>query len=137
MHTFMENFWVILLMSGVAILVVIFCYQLLRRSQEPQSLFMKGVLFVPRIISNLFHALTMDEKGYSLKKILAVFGTGIAGKVTIDHANLQNCITFVLIWLAWAGILVGIYSFGDLAGAFSKIKGNEKSTTNSGGNNPA
>ena len=110
-------------MSGAAILTVIFCYQFLRRSSEPESTFMKAFLFVPKIISNLFNALTMDEKGYSLKKILAVYGTVIAGKITIDHANLQNCITFVLIWLAWSGILVGIYSLGDITGSFNKIKG--------------
>lgn len=90
---------------------------------EKENMFKSLILFIPRIIANIFNALTMDDKGYSLKKILAVYGTVIAGKITLTHACKENAIAFVIIWLAWVGILVGIYSISDISSALSKVKG--------------
>ena len=88
--------------------------------------FMK-FLFFPQIIANIFNALTMDEKGYSLKKILAVHGSAVAGTITIQNINATNYLLTLLIWLVWSGILVGIYSLSDITGAISKIKGDKPS----------
>ncbi len=84
--------------------------------------FMK-FLFFPQIIANIFNALTMDDKGYSLKKILACYGTYIAGELTKKWAVEANAIAFAILWLVWAGILIGIYSLKDITDAFGKIRG--------------
>lgn len=88
------------------------------------------LLFIPGIIANIFNALTMDDKGYSLKKILAVYGTYIAGEVTKRYACKENAIAFVIIWLIWVGILVGIYSISDISTAISKVKQIKPDETN-------
>jgi len=96
---------------------------------------LKTALFYPfRLIGDIMSALAMDDKGLSLKKCLATYGTYVAAKVTFEHACKENAMGFVLIWLCWVGILVGIYSISDISNAVSKIKNNEKdsnSPTNS------
>lgn len=85
----------------------------------------QAFLFLPRQLANLLSALSMDDKGWSLKKILACYGTYIAAKVTLKHSCEQNSIAFVIIWLAWVGILVGIYSVKDISEAVGRIKNPE------------
>lgn len=123
----MENLYVVLTMLAVSILLIWGLYQFLKRDGAKESLFMQVVLFVPRIITNLFHALTMDEKGYSLKKILAVVSTEAARELSMKFVSAQNVILLVIIWLVYAGILVGIYSIGDISNAVKNAKN---------GNNP-
>ena len=76
-----------------------------------------------RLIASVLSALSMDDKGLSLKKILATYGTYKAGQFTESHLAENNIIILVLMWLAYAGILVGIYSISDISSAVSKIKG--------------
>lgn len=93
----------------------------------------KTVLFYPfRLIADVMSALAMDDKGLSLKKILATYGTYVAANITFIHACKENAIGFVLIWLCWVGILVGIYSISDISNAISsyKNKPDEKSNNN-------
>lgn len=92
--------------------------------EEKKELWIKTLLFFPfRIIGHLLSALAMDDKGFSLKKCLAVIGTIEAVRVTENNACKENAIAFLIVWLIWVGILVGIYSLGDISSAFSKIKG--------------
>jgi len=93
---------------------------------ENEKWYKSGLLFFPRIISSLFSALSMDDKGWSLKKILAVFATWEAGKFTSEKLADNNVIVLVLIWIAYAGILVGIYSIADISNAMSQYKGTDK-----------
>jgi len=80
------------------------------------------LFYIPRLISSIFSALAMDEKGLSLKKILALMGTIEGIRITEKHACKENAIAFLIIWLIWAGILVGIYSLGDISNAISSYK---------------
>lgn len=90
---------------------------------EKKELWIKTALFFPfRIIASLLSALSMDDKGWSLKKILAAYSTYLAGEFTKEHLTKENTIILVIVWLAYAGILVGIYSLGDISSAVSKIK---------------
>lgn len=92
----------------------------------------KSVLFYPfRLVADVMSALAMDDKGLSLKKILAVAGTTEAIRVTEMHACKENSIGFVLIWLGWVGILVGIYSIADISNAITNYKTNKDEKTNS------
>jgi len=87
----------------------------------------KSAMFYPfRLIADVMSALAMDDKGLSLKKCLATYGTYVAAKVTFEHACKENAMGFVIIWLLWVGVLVGIYSIGDISNAVSKLKNNEK-----------
>jgi hypothetical protein len=100
---------------------------------------LKSVLFYPfRLIADVMSALAMDDKGLSLKKILATYGTYVAANITFTHACKENAIGFVLIWLCWVGILVGIYSISDISNAISsyKNKPDEKSNNNTDNPNP-
>lgn len=100
---------------------------------ENENIF-KSALFYPfRLIADFMSALAMDDKGLSLKKILATYGTYVAANITFDHACKENAIGFVLIWLCWVGILVGIYSIADISNAINSYKtSNDKKTDNSG-----
>jgi hypothetical protein len=69
-------------------------------------------------------ALAMDEKGLSLKKILAAYSTYLAGRFTESKLEPNNVIVLVLMWLIYAGILVGIYSITDISKAVNSYKGN-------------
>lgn len=92
---------------------------------KEEGIIKQAILFISRQLANLLSALSMDDKGWSLKKILAVYGTYIAAKVTINHACKENAIAFVIIWLAWVGILVGIYSVKDISEAIGRVKGDK------------
>lgn len=95
--------------------------------EEKKELWIKSALFyVPRLIASFMSALSMDEKGLSLKKILAAAATYESIHITNKEIAPNNIIILVLIWLVYAGILVGIYSLGDISNAVSKYKGNDK-----------
>lgn len=86
------------------------------------------LLWFPKIIANLFQSLTMDETGFSLKKILAVFATFEGAKMSHEiiakpNFTMSAGLTILAYWLIYGGILVGIYSFGDITGGIAKIKG--------------
>lgn len=91
----------------------------------------KGILkllFFPQVLANLFHALTMDENGYSLKKIGFVFATAQAAKMSHEIISkptfdMHTGLWIIGFWLIYGGILVGIYSFGDITDGLSKVKG--------------
>jgi predicted membrane protein len=70
-------------------------------------------------------ALSMDDKGLSLKKILAAFSTFEAARFTDAWLAPNNVIILVLMWLIYAGILVGVYSINDISNAINKYKGND------------
>lgn len=94
-----------------------------------KEVWIKSALFyVPRLIASVMSALSMDDKGLSLKKILAAFSTFEAARFTESWLAPNNVIILVLMWLVYAGILVGVYSIGDISNAISKAKGNEKPT---------
>lgn len=133
----MQNLWVILIMIVSAIALIAFLYQFLKRDGAKESLFMRVIMFVPNIIGNLFHALTMDEKGYSLRKILACVAVGAGCYVTKTQGSAQNAILMLLIWLIFAGILVGIYSIGDIAGAIKTAKSSSNEPVNKSTDTPA
>ena len=80
------------------------------------------LFFIPRLIGRIFGAFDMSDGGLSLKKILAAFATLEAAYVTDKMLEPNNVITFTFIWLGYAGILIGIYSFGDIAGALGGLK---------------
>ena len=91
------------------------------------------LLFIPTIIAKIFDALAMDDKGYSLKKLGFVFATFEAAKMSheiIAKPGFTNStgLTIVAYWLIYGGILVGIYSFGDIANGISKVKGTKSET---------
>lgn len=97
--------------------------------EEKKEPIWKSFLFYPfRLIASIMSALSMDDKGLSLKKILALWGTWIAVEVTEKHACKENAIAFVIVWLVWVGILVGIYSIKDITDAIGKYKGSDKPT---------
>jgi hypothetical protein len=94
----------------------------------------KGILkllWFPKIIGNFLQALTMDETGYSLKKILAIFATFEGAKMSHEiiakpNFTMSAGLTILAYWLIYGGILVGIYSFGDITNGIAKVKGSEK-----------
>lgn len=87
----------------------------------------RSVLFyVPRLIASFMSALSMDDKGLSLKKILATYATWEAAQITNKEIAPNNVIILVLIWLVYAGILVGIYSLTEITGAIKQVKGEPK-----------
>jgi len=83
----------------------------------------KSVMFYPfRLIADVMSALAMDDKGLSLKKILAAYATYKAARFTEQWLAENNVIVLVLMWLIYAGILVGIYSIGDISNAINSYK---------------
>lgn len=86
------------------------------------------LMFFPAVLAKLFQALTMDENGYSLKKLGFVFATFEAAKMSHEIIakpgfTMSAGLTIVLYWLVYGGILVGIYSIGDITDGISKVKG--------------
>jgi hypothetical protein len=81
------------------------------------------VFFIPRQLANLLSALAMGEQGWSLKKILALYSTWVAADLSEKQIAPNNVLILVLLWLVYAGILVGIYSIKDITDAAAKIKG--------------
>lgn len=92
-------------------------------------------LWFPTVIANILRALTMDETGYSLKKILSVFATFEGAKMSHEIIakpgfTMNAGLTIVLYWLIYGGILVGIYSVKDISEGISKVKnGKEEQKT--------
>src|SRR6476620_2094798 len=96
---------------------------------ETKEHWFKSVLFyIPRLIASFMSALAMDDKGLSLKKILAAYATYLAGSFTQQKLEPNNVIILVLMWLIYAGILVGIYSISDISKAVNSYKGNKDET---------
>lgn len=94
--------------------------------EERKELWLKTFMFFPfRIIASFLSALSMDEKGFSLKKILACFGTVVAAKVTLEHACKENAIAFTIVWLLWVLVVIGIYSAKDVKDLVGLAKGNK------------
>lgn len=96
------------------------------------SLFQKflKLLIIPTIVANLIKMLTMDESGWSLKKFLSIFATFEAAKmshevIAKDTFTMFAGMMIIGFWLIYGGILVGIYSFGDIANGIKSIKENE------------
>lgn len=94
------------------------------------SLFQKFLKFlvIPTIVANLIKSLTMDEGGFSLKKIMAVYGLWKAAKysdeiIASPNFTMQAGLILVGIWIVFIGICVGLYSWGDIAGGLAKVKG--------------
>lgn len=93
----------------------------------------KGILkflWFPRIVANILQSLTMDETGFSLKKILAVFATFEGAKMSHEiiakpNFTMSAGLTILAYWLIYGGILVGIYSFGDITNGIAKVKGSK------------
>ena len=86
------------------------------------------LLFFPSVIARLFESLTMDEKGFSLKKLGFCFATFEAAKMSHEMIakptfTMSAGLYLVGFWLIYGGILVGIYSFGDITDGLSKVKG--------------
>lgn len=97
--------------------------------QEQKENILKTFFLYPfRLIGWLFSALTMDEKGLSLKKCLAAFGTWVAYRITEEHCNDQTALWFCLMWLVWVLVVTGLYSAKDVNSLVSLIKG--KTETN-------
>ena len=94
--------------------------------EKKESIFKTAILYPFRLIGWMFSALAMDEKGLSLKKILAAFGTWVAYTVTRDHACKENAIMFTAMWLVWVLIVIGIYSAKDVNGLMSIFKGSSQ-----------
>ena len=93
--------------------------------EEKKELWIKTALFYPfRLIASILSALSMDDKGLSLKKILAAFSTFKAAQFTELWLAPNNVIILVLMWLIYAGILVGIYSIKDISNAAAQLKSN-------------
>ena len=86
-------------------------------------------LILPTIVANLIKALTMDETGFSLKKLLAIYATVEAARLSFKFGDEKNVIWLLGFWLIYAGILIGIYSFKDIAGGVAQIKGTEVKET--------
>ena len=99
---------------------------ILKKAMENKESIWKTFVYYPfRLIASIMSALSMDDKGLSLKKILAAYSTYLAGEFTRAWLAPNNVIILVLMWLFYAGILVGIYSIKDISDSLSKIKNNE------------
>lgn len=96
--------------------------------ENKEHWFKSVVFYIPRLIAAFMSALAMDDKGLSLKKILAAYSTYLAGEFTRAWLAPNNVIVLVLMWLVYAGILVGIYSITDISKAVNSYKGNDKPT---------
>lgn len=93
--------------------------------EQKENIFKTAFLYPFRLIASFMSALSMDDKGLSLKKILAAYSTYLAGEFTKNWLAPNNVIILVLMWLVYAGILVGIYSISDISKAVSSYKGNK------------
>lgn len=94
--------------------------------ENKEHWFKSVVFYIPRLIASVMSALAMDDKGLSLKKILAAFGTWVAYQVTNEHACKENALSFTALWLIWVLIVVGIYSAKDVNSLVSLVKGNKQ-----------
>jgi len=89
------------------------------------------LLWFPKIVANILQSLTMDETGYSLKKILTVFSVFEGAKMSHEiiakpNFTMSAGLTILAYWLIFAGILAGLYSFKDITDGVAKIKGGDK-----------
>ena|ERR1035437_10596558 len=92
--------------------------------EKKEKWYIEFIFYIPRLLKDFFSAFSMSDEGWSLKKLLAVFSTLEAAKVTNTLIEANNVIIFTLIWLVYAGILVGIYSLADISKAVGEIKQN-------------
>lgn len=93
---------------------------------EQKEFWLKTAALYPfRMIAQILSALSMDEHGLSLKKILATFSVYKAAQFSEEKLADNNVIIIVLIWLVFAGICIGLYSIMDISAAVTKIKGND------------
>jgi hypothetical protein len=100
-----------------------------------------NLLWFPRVIANLLRSLTMDEHGFSLKKLGFVFATFEGAKMSHEIIakttfTMNAGLTLVAYWLIYGGILVGIYSFSDITDGISKVKGSKGDKDNQPPPNP-
>ncbi len=96
--------------------------------ENKEHWFKSVVFYIPRLIASIMSALAMDDKGLSLKKILAAYSTYMAGEFTRAWLAPNNVIILVLMWLIYAGILVGIYSISDISKAVNSYKGKDETS---------
>ena len=96
--------------------------------ENKEHWFKSVVFYIPRLIASIMSALAMDDKGLSLKKILAAFSTWVAADITEKMLAPNNVLILVLIWLVFAGILVGIYSISDISKAVNSYKGKDETS---------
>ena len=96
--------------------------------ENKEHWFKSVVFYIPRLIASIMSALAMDYKGLSLKKILAAYSTYMAGEFTRTWLAPNNVIILVLMWLIYAGILVGIYSISDISKAVNSYKGKDETS---------
>lgn len=92
---------------------------------KKENIFKTAFLYPFRLIASIMSALSMDDKGLSLKKILALYSTIKAGQFTEAWLAPNNVIVLVLMWLIYAGVLVGIYSISDISNAIGNVKNGE------------
>ncbi len=78
------------------------------------------------MLNDLINTLKLNDKGFSLKKLIAIVGLYCAVVVTIKHTAAENLIWVVSIWLLFVGLMAGLYSIGNIADAIATAKG-EKS----------
>lgn len=88
-------------------------------------------LVIPTIVANLIKALSMDEGGFSLKKLLTVYAVYVAASGTFKiiaspEFTATTGLWLIITWLSFAGILAGLYSVKDIGGAIATAKGDIK-----------
>lgn len=90
--------------------------------QKGENWLKTALFFIPRVIANVFDALTMNDNGYSWKKIVSGYAIYGAMEFSKQHISSVNALEFTFMWIAFAGILIGAYSLPDIMNAFSKLK---------------
>ena len=89
------------------------------------------ILFLPRILNDLINTLKLNDKGFSLKKLIAIVGLYCAVLVTIKHTAADNLIWVLDIWLLFVGLMAGLYSIGNIADAIATAKGEKSKSPDS------
>lgn len=103
-----------LLMLGIAVF---------KRNDTTKESWVTTALFFPfRTLKDALLALTMSAEGWSLKKSLACVAVYVGAHISFLYGDKSLLLPLVWTWLAFAGILIGVYSFGDIMGALGKFK---------------